>query len=1071
MIRRPPRSTLFPYTTLFRSEDILNGEISDYSDSEVTFGLESVLKETINRIPDYWYPAATTLRADAYRARSIQLAEGVSDVVIRLTDDVTDQDIPDPYSREIFTKQGIGASGRKLFLDVNSFDFESPNTDEVFAELYREADQNRVAMIEEHIKSLTARGLPSDLRLLTLGETAFSNGYEPFEFEDGFASQELVLTTADVGNAIPIAINPAKYNEMIEAEKTAVRVLHVSLKEAMYAIIKEGNYDKARMLLESSKAFIAGLPHISVPLRQNLIAAIDRDLTDIEKDAQVADHKFEPTILLSGKNPGTYIDLRQNGEVQNLLRLTFEELESINPELLAEIKTNMTVVVGKRPRENVPLGTIYISSAKFDFLSKLSKMGATREAAIMLAKDIAALNSNSRQLLSFMFLDNLLNSERGIEPYIHHTQLVGEDGQVIIPADVKYDKAGHPIPNLNGPLAVTYFENGRPVRVYDSVSDQDYFVPSSDMDTEMDGYRVIRNKDGNAVQILSLSNLEKWVGYINENEELHMISKDGKPLAVAKIGPETAVIHPIVSDYALMQALDADTKEIAMERLLSLTEGIRPLSLERKQAEAEEFQAAQAEPPQPRRLGWKSRTLLVAMLGIIAATTLVSDFSKIGGTSSLFAQDTGTGQNNPTQFSDNPLISPDNPYQLYSSLYGENAAQMQNSAQEMLYILQNSVNQERVNLENLRQQGTLDTDQEQVILQRINQLEAAISSLQQTPFQPTTTSVVPGSQSLLQREVVIPEDVRQFLNGTVNDATTQSAYRKVSEFAQNQVVTGDGRFAGLPESYEGTSGNADYGTLVRYGRVVPYDVAVSVFADIANGESSSARNKVQGLIRLIQYEQSQGFNGVVHFGYNTQGDAYVSPIAPLGNTAWVLKAIFAYVDATGDRSIFNDNQALILNSMDFVLSQQVTDRDDPRYGLFRAGVFSNKQDGYDVSGTPHQQYQIVVSEHQFDVHDLLNLAYRVTGNELYKQRRELMDQQLLQRLYNQDAGYFWANIDQNGKPGPGVAIDNLTWAGSTVLTMDTLPVDQRLEITRRLIRYVDQNFIVMHNPKIGRAHV
>src|SRR5690349_23466993 len=35
MIRRPPRSTLFPYTTLFRSQDLLNGDLIDTATGEV----------------------------------------------------------------------------------------------------------------------------------------------------------------------------------------------------------------------------------------------------------------------------------------------------------------------------------------------------------------------------------------------------------------------------------------------------------------------------------------------------------------------------------------------------------------------------------------------------------------------------------------------------------------------------------------------------------------------------------------------------------------------------------------------------------------------------------------------------------------------------------------------------------------------------------------------------------------------------------------------------------------------------------------------------------------------------
>src|SRR3712207_8214531 len=57
MIRRPPRSTLFPYTTLFRSLEILSGEprtatvtaVTDVRALEIT---KPVLEETLARSPE-----------------------------------------------------------------------------------------------------------------------------------------------------------------------------------------------------------------------------------------------------------------------------------------------------------------------------------------------------------------------------------------------------------------------------------------------------------------------------------------------------------------------------------------------------------------------------------------------------------------------------------------------------------------------------------------------------------------------------------------------------------------------------------------------------------------------------------------------------------------------------------------------------------------------------------------------------------------------------------------------------------------------------------------------------------
>src|SRR2546429_6074490 len=46
MIRRPPRSTLFPYTTLFRSNDVVINQVL------VSFGSPEVTREVIRRIQE-----------------------------------------------------------------------------------------------------------------------------------------------------------------------------------------------------------------------------------------------------------------------------------------------------------------------------------------------------------------------------------------------------------------------------------------------------------------------------------------------------------------------------------------------------------------------------------------------------------------------------------------------------------------------------------------------------------------------------------------------------------------------------------------------------------------------------------------------------------------------------------------------------------------------------------------------------------------------------------------------------------------------------------------------------------
>src|SRR3712207_8091120 len=58
MIRRPPRSTLFPYTTLFRSEDVR---------PKVRYGRRTKLAVTLDRptlvqLPVLYYPGLLTVR-------------------------------------------------------------------------------------------------------------------------------------------------------------------------------------------------------------------------------------------------------------------------------------------------------------------------------------------------------------------------------------------------------------------------------------------------------------------------------------------------------------------------------------------------------------------------------------------------------------------------------------------------------------------------------------------------------------------------------------------------------------------------------------------------------------------------------------------------------------------------------------------------------------------------------------------------------------------------------------------------------------------------------------------------
>src|SRR3989441_4646534 len=71
MIRRPPRSTLFPYTTLFRSQFVAGGLVSRV----VNFGSETAIEVEI-----LGYDLATAEALSREVARIMQSTEGVADV-------------------------------------------------------------------------------------------------------------------------------------------------------------------------------------------------------------------------------------------------------------------------------------------------------------------------------------------------------------------------------------------------------------------------------------------------------------------------------------------------------------------------------------------------------------------------------------------------------------------------------------------------------------------------------------------------------------------------------------------------------------------------------------------------------------------------------------------------------------------------------------------------------------------------------------------------------------------------------------------------------------------------------
>src|SRR3712207_7568652 len=65
MIRRPPRSTLFPYTTLFRSAEVLDGAAADAALAAVEAADRELLPE-VRELLDEWPARVEAYSGDEY---------------------------------------------------------------------------------------------------------------------------------------------------------------------------------------------------------------------------------------------------------------------------------------------------------------------------------------------------------------------------------------------------------------------------------------------------------------------------------------------------------------------------------------------------------------------------------------------------------------------------------------------------------------------------------------------------------------------------------------------------------------------------------------------------------------------------------------------------------------------------------------------------------------------------------------------------------------------------------------------------------------------------------------------
>jgi len=284
-------------------------------------------------------------------------------------------------------------------------------------------------------------------------------------------------------------------------------------------------------------------------------------------------------------------------------------------------------------------------------------------------------------------------------------------------------------------------------------------------------------------------------------------------------------------------------------------------------------------------------------------------------------------------------------------------------------------------------------------------------------------------------------------------------------------------FNGLCRSYISDSKNSNWPAgaryLAEYGRVHIYDASLAILADLAAGRIDQAKKGVNALIELGKDEQALGFTGGWHFSYNTSGDSWLDPRAPMGGTLWAIKAIYEYVRvALKDSKLRQEavNHLDWTNEMvkELVFQLQVMNPEGSRYGLIRAMKYNALLDeinpktakrytmdeiGYRAyQGNQNKISEQIIFEHNADLADVYRLAAIVNKEAGQKDmafvkelssRHEILMNAIWEKAWVGD--HFVTAMNPDGTLNESVAIDNNTWLAQVFLPYDEERAWQAIE--------------------------
>ncbi|MDO8729931.1 MAG: twin-arginine translocation signal domain-containing protein [Candidatus Omnitrophota bacterium] len=298
---------------------------------------------------------------------------------------------------------------------------------------------------------------------------------------------------------------------------------------------------------------------------------------------------------------------------------------------------------------------------------------------------------------------------------------------------------------------------------------------------------------------------------------------------------------------------------------------------------------------------------------------------------------------------------------------------------------------------------------------------------------------------------------------------------------------------GLSQSYRSDPANPSWNVnspIAQYGRVWVYDAALGILSDLAaiqlnlaGGYTDSAvqrfalvRVAANALVDLGKAEETMGFAGGWRFSYNTEGDNWMDPRAPMGAVLWGINSLYQYIELvlTSENPTISRYRNEALDLLDWtnklvkrlVFSLQVMDEKDPRDGLIRNTVYNSLLDtglsldavGYrPFEGEINKRGEHAIFEHNADLADVFRNAGHVNAiagkldrrfqDAAFRSQLITRHDRLLKALYEKAwvGDHFVTAMEPDGTLNTSVAIDNNTWVAGVFLPYDEDRVWNALE--------------------------